>query len=172
MLFVTKHLTNSLYPLNCAPMNAKNIIESLQNRRGQHVRVSWRKQLETRKEVTDTVEKETTTFVRSGINFANLASVREGIANGERGEVQPLPTWCEWEQAPFILRHKSNGTQYVRLYPSTFNNLKPATRYFLNGVEVSAQDVQPLCLAKEFRDREETPACFMVKAESITTIGE
>jgi hypothetical protein len=153
-------------------MNAKNIVETLKSRKGQHVFVAWKRALKTRKDTSAIVEKQTTAFVRAGINYANLASVREGIESGERGEVQPLPAWCEWEQAPFILRHKTNGTQYVRLYPSTFANLAPSVRYFVNGNETDENGAKLYCLASEFREREESPACFMVKCDSITEIGE
>jgi hypothetical protein len=153
-------------------MNANLIIESLVNRKGQHVCVTWRRQLETRKGCTLVIEKETRAYVRAGIDYANLKSVREGIAQGTREEVQPLPDWCEWIQFPFTLRHKSKGTEYVRLYPSTFGNLKPSVRYYVNGLEARAEDVEPLCLAKEFRDRDDVPACFMVKVDSISEVSE
>jgi hypothetical protein len=58
------------------------------------------------------LEKTTSGVFRAGINFANLASVKEGIANGERGEVQSLP-WGEWVQFPFVIQHK--GERFLRL---------------------------------------------------------
>lgn len=154
-----------------AHMNAKHIVNSLKALKGQHVSITWKRQLKTLKRCTVIVEKETRAFVRTGIDYANLASVKEGIEAGEREDVQPLPDWCEWVEFPFILRHKENGTEYVRLYPSTFANLRPSTRYFVNGKEANVDEVHRLCLASEFRERDEAPACFMVKAESISEIN-
>lgn len=153
-------------------MNAKNIVEQLTTRKGQHVFVTWRRKLKTLKTCSLTIEKETKAFVRAGIDYSHLASVREGIASGEREEVQPLPSWCEWIQFPFTLRHKANRTEYVRLYPASFANLKPVVRYFVNGIEAKAEDIKPFCYASEFEENETAPACFMVKAESISEIAE
>lgn len=73
------------------------------------------------------LRKSTRAVVRAGINYANLKDVQEGIANGERGEVQPLP-WGQWEKFPYTISHK--GKRYVRLY---IQGGQIETEYFVNG---------------------------------------
>lgn len=100
---------------------------------------------------------------RAGIDFANLATVRKGIANGERGEVQPL-AWGEWDRFPYTIAHK--GGMYYRLYPVA--SAVPTVTYTVNGGEVSRDEwmayLTPSDRAKmESGDR---PDCITVKAEN------
>ncbi len=148
-------------------MKAQNIIATLQNKKGQHVPVTWARQAKTRKDCPFIVGKRTTAHVRAGINFANLASVKQGIESGERGEVQPLP-WGEWVKFPFIIGHK--GNDYVRLYPASFDNLVPVVEWTRDGVPCHKSDVAAYLLASELRDSDDQPECFTVKAESIIEI--
>lgn len=152
-------------------MNATQIVEALKSRKGQHVRATWQRTLKTLKDVPMVVTKRTSVWVRAGINYANLTSVREGIESGEREEVQPLK-WGTWAQFPFIITHK--GNDYVRLYPAVFENLKTQTRveFFVDGLPASRESAQALCLASEFRDREDELTCFTLKAENILEIGD
>ena len=151
--------------------DAQAIISALRERTGTNLPIQWERECETYKEVIQHVTKRTSAHVRCGIDYANLASVQAGIASGERGEVQPLPVWQEWAHAPFILRHKGNGTEYIRLFPSSFANLKPTVEYFIDGTPATLADVTPLLKASELRERDEAPACFNVKVSSILAIG-
>jgi hypothetical protein len=155
---------------NKLSMDARAIVAALMERKAQHVPCVWEREMKTRKECKAKVTKRTEAYVRAGIDYANLASVKSGIASGERDEVQALP-WGEWIQFPFIIGHKDR--EYVRVYPATFENLqkKISVQYFIDGREVSKADVEPLCLASEFREREEETLCFTLKAESILAIG-
>jgi hypothetical protein len=151
-------------------MKIENIITAIEKiQSGANVPAKWGKTLKTRKGVTDKVEKVTVAHIRKGIDFSNLSSVKEGIANGERGEVQGLP-WGEWVKFPVHISHK--GNDYARLYPASFTNLVPKVKYFINGHEVSKAEAQALCLASEFPSRDEKPECFTVKAENLISIGE
>lgn len=150
-------------------MKAQDIVNALKTRKGQHVTATWTRNLKTRADVAVVVTKQTTAHVRAGIDYANLASVKRDVESGERGEVQSLP-WGEWTQFPFIISHK--GQDYVRLYPATFANLKPVVEYRIGGKLASVEEVKPLCLASEFRESGEAPACFTLKADSILSVGE
>lgn len=151
-------------------MNATQIVEALKTRKGQHARVYWTRTLKTLKDVPCVVTKHTTAWVRAGINYANLASVREGIEAGEREEVQPLK-WGTWSQFPFIITHK--GNDYVRLYPAVFENLKtPEVAYFIDGKEATAEECKALCLASEFREREDELTCFTINTANIQGIED
>lgn len=161
---------NTMNAKNKLSADAKTIVAALIERKAQHVPAVWEREMKTRKSVTQKITKRTKAFVRAGIDYANLAEVKNGIATGERDEVQALP-WGEWAQFPFIIRH--NDKEYVRMYPATFANLqeKISVEYFIDGQAATLADVQPLCLASEFRDRDEKPLCFTLKAESILEIG-
>lgn len=160
-------------------MQAIEIVNALRNKKGQHVQAVWQREVDMRKKLpfghkANKLEKRTCAWVRSGINYANLASVKEGIATGERNEVQPLPDWEEWVQAPYILRNKKNSTEYVRLYPATFPNLQADRKveWILDGVVVDYETAKPFMLAKDYHNTgDEPPTCFAVKAADILTIA-
>ena len=152
-------------------MNANEIISQVESRRGRHVKVTWQRVAKVLNGASSLlIVKRTSAWVRSGIDYANLNVVKEGIANGERGEVQPLP-WGEWIQFPFIIGHK--GTEYVRLYPATFDNLKPEVEWSINGRPASYESCEQYLLSSEKRkDEDDRPLCFTVKAESVIDIAD
>lgn len=155
-------------------MLSKAIVATLQSRKGQHVEIVWRREAKTRKGTAFVIEKRTRAFVRAGINYANLASVKQGIEAGTRDEVQPLPDWQEWAEFPFILRHKGNGTEYVRLYPASFDNLAHATKveWLMDGVVTDYASVEPYLLASEKpKADDEKPACYCVKSADVIEIA-
>lgn len=153
-------------------MIANEIVEALKNKKGQHVQAVWQRPVKTLKTFTGIVAKRTSAFVRTGINYANLSSVKAGIASGERGEVESLP-WGKWRDGHenYIIDH--NGTEYVRLYPAVFGNLVEATKteFTLNGVPVEYTTIEPYLLASEKRKDDDAPKCFTLKAENIVTIA-
>lgn len=102
---------------------------------------------------------------RAGIDFANLAVVREGIASGERGEVQPLP-WGEWESFPYVIAHK--GERYYRLYPVAGS--VPSVTYMVDGVAVDREAWMGYLTPSERARMEsgERPDCITVKASNCT----
>lgn len=155
-------------------MESKQIIEQVKECKGTNVRCIWRRNMKTRKGVLQIVEKETETSIRAGIDFANLGAVKDGIESGERGEVQPLP-WGHWKEFPFIIAHTPKGQteeiDYVRLYPSSFGNIKTHVRYFINGVVSTEEQTKELTLASEFRETDEPILCYTVKAKDVITIG-
>jgi hypothetical protein len=110
-----------------------------------------------------TLTKRVSMVARAGVNYANLSSVREGIAAGERGEVQPLP-WGEWVAFPYVIAHK--GQTYFRLYPVAGS--VPTVAYMVNGETVS-REVWAGFLTPSERAKMESgdrPDCITVKAES------
>jgi hypothetical protein len=148
-------------------MKAQEIVNRLTGHNGQNIQVCWQRQCKVRAGSVP-VTKLTIAYVRAGIDYANLSAVQSGIANGERGEVEPLP-WGVWQQFPYVIEHK--GTEYVRLYPSSFGNLKSSVAYYIDGKPVDFADVKPFLLASEYpKSSEDKPLCFTVKAESIVSI--
>ena len=152
-------------------MNASQIVEQVKNRKGQHVLATWERPAKTFKDCPLTILKKTVAWVRAGIDYANLAIVKEGIANGERGEVEEI-TWADWIQHPFILRHKKTFQEYVRLYPAVFENLRhPQVEWTIDGRVATWEQVEPHLLAEEKKENRNS-ACFMLKAETLVSIGE
>jgi len=152
-------------------MNASQIVESLKGHKGQHLRVAWQRQCKTLKGAPS-IQKRVVAFVRTGIDYANLAKVKAGIANGERGPIAPI--WNgkgEWAEFPFIQRHKETGREYVRMFPAVFDNLKSpiVSEYLLRGQVVDKQEVAPFLQSCELRDT--SPDCFTVKADDVVSVG-
>jgi hypothetical protein len=130
-------------------MNASEIVGNVQSRKGQHVRATWQRVCKTFKDCPLLIVKRTSAYVRAGIEYANLAVVKDAVANGERSEVESLP-WGEWLKYPFIISHK--GKEYVRLYPATFANLAtPSVEWSIDGKPADYAQVEPYLLASEKR---------------------
>jgi hypothetical protein len=105
---------------------------------------------------------------RAGINFANLGSVKKGIANGERGEVQPLP-WGVWKKFPYVIEYKE--TEYIRLYPT--ENCRLKATYLVDSVEVDREKFLSYLTPSE-RERAtegERPECITIKKDNILKLG-
>lgn len=152
--------------------NAAQVLEAMKmaGSKGANIYVQWRRDMKTRKGTEATVEKVVTAPVRYGVDYANMSAVKSGIAAGTRGEVESLP-WGQWREGyeGLVIDHK--GQEYVRFAAGTFANMKRSSSYLLNGKPATQADIEPLCLASEFRDNDETPTVFNVKPGTITAIG-
>lgn len=85
------------------------------------------------------LEKFTKGVYRTGINFANLAPVKEAIENKERGEVQPL-AWGSWAVFPLVISHTNKAGEYKEYLRITFSpSHKPTVAYKVDGIEVSKE---------------------------------
>lgn len=113
--------------------------------------------------------KTTTAQIRAGINYANMQSVKDAIANDERGEVGPLP-WGEWENFGYTITHK--GERYVRLTPTL--NSKPSVIFSVNGKQVSRSEFAAYLTPSDSKKllNPEPPACFTVKERGLIGIGQ
>jgi hypothetical protein len=118
---------------------AKQIIEILLKATGQFTSVKFQSVVKTAAAFKGlNILKITNAVVRSGIDFSNLTSVKDGIANGERNEVGSLP-WGTWINFPYIIGH--NDKEYVRLYPSLAPNHIPKVSYFVDGIETPKAEI-------------------------------
>lgn len=149
-------------------MTGIQIVDALKAHKGQHVPAIWQRTAKVFADCPLVIVKRTTAYVRAGIDYSNLALVREGIENGTRGPVQSLK-WGTWAQFPFIIAHKAK--EYVRLYPAVFANLTPTVEWFIDGRPATYADVEPYLLASEKRDSEEEVTCFTVCADNVLSIG-
>jgi len=114
------------------------------------------------------LEKRIEGVFRAGIDFGNLGSVKDAIANGERGEVQPLP-FGEWLKFPYLIQYKE--TQYVRLYPTKNCVLK--VQYLINGVESTKENFLSFLTPSDKAKAEngERPDCITVKVSNLIKLG-
>lgn len=145
---------------------AQSLIAAIKGCRGQYIRAQFDSTVKGAAAHKDKLLTKTTTGVfRSGISFENLASVKDGIASGERGEVQPLP-WGEWALHPWILTHKD--VEYVRLYP--VEGQRSEVHYFIDGAEVDKAAFQA-CLTPSQCAEKDAPACITKKLAEVRMLG-
>jgi hypothetical protein len=142
----------------------KQIIDNM-NGAGQFSTVSWNRTLKTRAGIVAVVVKSTTCTVRSGIDYANLSSVKTAIAEGDRGAVESLP-WGQWLQFPVCIGHK--GKEYIRLYPA--NGQHPQTVYTIDGQQATKEQVALLVLASEVKTSADCD-CFTIGADNILSVN-
>lgn len=153
-------------------MNAYQIVEQLKDRKGQQVRIAWQRAVRTVTGTPMLITKRTVAWVRAGIDYANLSLVREGIETGVRGVVKGLP-WGKWAPFPFIIAH--NSKEYVRLYPTSFENLAtPQVEWFIDNELATYADVEKYLATSEKQETHEDkhPVCFTVRAHDVVMIGD
>ena len=144
-------------------MKTEEIISNLRSKKGQFGRVVWEKSLKTRKDFKNlSIRKRTSMVARAGINYDNLAIVKEKRENGSLPEINAGLPWGEWvpDAFPYLISHKENT--YIRLYPS--NNLE--TLYFMNGKLSSLDEIKEFVLASEL-PKGEKPDCISVNLDNV-----
>lgn len=140
---------------------AQEIINAVRGCKGQFVHVEYVTIVKPAAAHKDKVIKKFVRGVfRTGIDYANLKTVREAVESGERGEVKSLP-WGEWLEFPWIIGHKDN--EYVRLYP--VKDVQCATAYL---VEVEGVPVPqpPGVTTKEWI------ASYLTKSDAANLLSE
>lgn len=129
--------------------------------------MKWGKELKTLKGVNSVVTKETKGVIRLGVQYDNIADVKEARENGELPqENQGLP-WGSWKKYPYFIEHK--GSEYLRV--ALVNNVKLETKYILDGkVEISKAQAEALCLKSEFPNNDKPLEILTIKMENIKEI--
>ena len=153
-------------------MKPSEYIKAVIEHKGQNLAVEVEKQLKTKvANRGDKITKHTRFVCRTGIQYDNIKDVKDARDSGELpSENDGLP-WGKWNTFPYVIEH--NGTDYLRLYPSSDKKLIPHTEYFLNGKQVTKQEVQDKCLASEFKKSDgSTPKCWTIKADNVKSIGK
>jgi hypothetical protein len=144
-------------------------IAKLLKMKGTIATLKTEKSCKTRKTAGDiSVTKVSTFQCRIGVNYDNVAAVKEKRENGELpAENAGLP-WGRFVDGlfPYVIEH--NGTFYFRC-TTVNNNYIPEVHYFKNAVEISKDEAKLLCLASEFYDKEGD--CFNVKVNNILEVN-
>jgi hypothetical protein len=112
--------------------------------------------------------KDSTFTCRIGVNYDNIAAVKEGRADGSLPSENAGLPWGEWRVFPYVIAHK--GAHYFRCTAVHNDNAIPTVRYTRNGVKITREEAQADALASEFENKEEREV-FTVKVESITEIN-
>lgn len=104
--------------------------------------------------------------VRTGVNYNNMASTKQGRADGTKpaeNQGRPWGQWIEGEEN-YLATHKGNIYARFAISPN-----KTKTTYLLNGVPVAKEIAQSMCLASEFPKGTPTEV-FEVNIENITNL--
>jgi hypothetical protein len=174
---------------NTNPLSADAIRDRILNSKGQFVKASWKsnpKPAAAHKNML--LEKHTVAVVQAGVNYANLSAVKEGIANGERGEVGELPfgSWyidpiTQKSWFPYVITHRPKDSDkdqfYLRLYPSGASNHIPKSTFYVNGEVVDKAKFAEYLTPSEARKlldpkEEDRPLCFTIKLDNILDIPQ
>lgn len=154
------------------PAVHQDFLEKLMARRGQIVTVRTRRPLKMRKGA-ETVLKTSDFQCRVGVDYDNIATVKEGRANGELpAENAGLP-WGEWAVFPYVIRHTSKGSTQEELYVrcTMLNNgyRKSPVFELTDGTVVEKEEAMLMALASEFKEGDDN-AVFNIKLSSILEV--
>lgn len=162
---------------------AAKVLDKIINAKGRFVKAAWKSNPAPAAAFKQSVvlEKHTVGVVQAGVEFQNLSAVKDAIAAGERGEVQPLP-WGEWyvdgsgkSYYPYIIVHKD--AEYLRLYPSQGFNHKVTSTFYVNGEVVDKTKFAEYLTPSEAKkllspSEDDIPLCFTIKAENVMGLPE
>jgi hypothetical protein len=149
------------------------IDEAMNTRKGVNIRLSWRRDCKVKKTCADSIEKATVAVGRIGINYDNMASVKEKRENGDLPE-ESQPIWHgkgEWLIFPYLIRHTVTNELYLRIYHGTSKTAIPTVQFYKNGEPIRKGEIEDVLLASEKQDKSESD-CFCVKLNDMTMIGK
>jgi hypothetical protein len=161
-------------------IDAATVRNKILNAKGSFVKASWKSNpspAAAYKKDGVLLEKHTVAVVQAGVNYANLSSVKDAIASGERGPVEELP-WGQWyfdklqnkSWFPYVIEHKDE--LYLRLYPSQGNNHKASSVFYVNGEQVDKAEFAKYLTPSESKklldpSEEDKPLCFTIKLKNL-----
>lgn len=134
---------------------------------GTWISIEWQKSLKTRKGVEDTIVKKTSAVLRMGVTYDHKASVIKKRENGELPEVNQGLPYGTWHLFPYLIEYK--GSYQLRV--TTTDSTKYNTKYYLNGKEVTKDDIASMVLKSEITSSRDKPEVFNIKVENILNIG-
>ena len=146
--------------------NVSAVMESVP--KGANIVLEWTRDAKVRKGAPN-VKKAVRMVGRLGVEYDNLAAVQEKRSNGELPAENQSETWWTWERHPFLVRHKTTGQRYLRLYKGTSTKVRPSVQYLCEGKAVSFEAIEAHLLASEKGSHDNTDT-FMVKIEDLTRI--
>lgn len=149
--------------------NASAFVEACKARKGQFIELTYKSNPKPAAAFKGVVlEKVSTGIFRTGISFANLSAVKEAIANGERGEVQPLPKGQSWAVFPFVISTDKGG-ELLRITTSPAH--RPSVVYKVDGVEVSKAHFESHLVPSALSKPSEPLLVFTIKADNLIKVS-
>jgi hypothetical protein len=142
-------------------MNINDII----SKKGNIVTVKTEKQVKVKKG-KQPITKLSVFQARLGINYDNMASVKEKRENGILPEQNQGLPWGQWKVFPYVIEH--NGKEYIR-FSKVNSSMKNETRYFRDGLEITRDEVYNDCLASE-KSKDTELDCFNIPIDNIIDI--
>lgn len=131
-------------------MDSESIKDFLLTRKGQFSKAIWHRPCKTLKAFAHmSIVKCTTVVVRTGIDYENLTSTKEGRADGTLPSVNAgLLPGQSWEQFPYLINSEKSGLM-VRVYPNCGQRI---VSYYVNNILMSQEEIAPYVLASELRE--------------------
>lgn len=149
-------------------MTYENVMGRISDKRGAFRSILWERPLKTRKNVKDVIVKRTYgTALRFGVAYDNLASTKQGRADGTLPAQNAGLIGREWIVPNLTLRSLKTGKTMLRV--SLAKSSKFVTEYYLNGRKVDKAKIEPLVLKSEIRSHD-MPEVFDVCTEDILAI--
>lgn len=108
------------------------------------------------------ITKETTYTAVRFCDYENLSST---IEKREQGIEAQKPTWWEWVEFPFIAKHKTKGTLYIVVKPTTEI---PSSKFFLDGIEVKKAEISDGLKKEGNKDS----SVYMIKLDSVKYLSQ
>lgn len=126
----------------------------------------------------DLILKDTFATVRKGVEYKNIKHVQEILMSKGQYKIDPITgkpevfsegmSWGNWVDGYEGLLIENKGEVYVRLYTSPN---KPNSKYFLNGKEISKDELKELgVMQKSYWSKYEPTDCMTVKIKNIKEI--
>lgn len=102
------------------------------------------------------IHKTTTYFWRKGIDYKNQKSVRDEVEAGTRELTHQAPRGFEYDNDPNrksssakVLVNKKTNELAIQFFDMQNNPHKPISKYFLNGKEITWEDLVNMNILKE-----------------------
>ena len=119
------------------------------------------------------LDKHTVTTVRWGINYSNIARVKE---ERQRRVEEDIPTrkvtqWWSWtpNHENVIRQHNTSGQYYLVLFPIRSNHYTESY-YFLNGKPITEDKVKEMNIVPPSHWNKASIAEYAVKVENVISI--
>jgi hypothetical protein len=144
-------------------------VRALLNLKGQVISLQIGRPAKMRQKVESSpVYKFSKLVCRVGIDYSNIAAVKEKQSNGTLpSETQPR-SWGTYVVFPYVIFHRDQLYFHFSTFPS---NNKTEVVWVRDNKVVDIEEVKRVCLASETFERETTLDCFDLAVEHILEIN-
>jgi hypothetical protein len=157
--------TNGILP----SARALALVETLKNKKGQNMKISWSRPLKTYKGDSRKVVKSVECVMRTGVEYDNIQSVKAKREGGELPEENQGTNGKQWLIYPFVLVSLKSGKELLRLSKGTLD-FDISSTYEIDGKEATKEECKAICLASEFSSRGALD-CLDITLDNVTMLG-